>query len=86
MTEQSSQTAGGVSPADLSDEDLDRELTRLHETRRQTFLDGSADALQAHTERMLALEAEYVRRFPDKTTPDPLRMRDTSREIDGRGP
>ena len=30
------------------------------------------------------VEAEYVGRFPDKAAPDPLRLRDTSRESDGR--
>ena len=84
--EQRTRTAGGVPPEELADEDLEREVHHLHETRHDTFLNGSADALQAHTERMLALEAEYLRRFPDRATPDPLRMRDTSREIDGREP
>lgn len=77
-------TARGQSAADIADEDLEREVAHLHETRHQTFLNGSADALTAHTERMLELEAEYAKRFPGNTRPDPLRMRDTSREIDGR--
>jgi hypothetical protein len=78
-------TRTGVAPADLADDDLDRELTHLHETRHETFLNGSDDALQAHTERMLALEEEYRRRFPDRTQPDALRTREGSRELDGRG-
>lgn len=78
-------TARGVPSAELDDADLEREVTHLHETRHQTFLNGSADALKAHTERMLELEAEYARRFPASTQPDPLRVRDTSRELDGRG-
>ena len=60
-------------------------MIHLHETRHTTFLNGSADALKAHTERMLELESEYMLRFPIKAEPDPLRMRDTSRELDGRG-
>ena len=38
-----------------------------------------------HTERMLALEEEYARRFPDRTRPDALRTREGSRKADGRG-
>jgi hypothetical protein len=78
-------TARGVPAGELDDGDLEREVTHLHETRHQTMLNGSADALQAHTERMLELESEYLRRFPQNAQPDPLRMRDTSRELDGRG-
>lgn len=79
------QTETGVRAGELAEEDLERELQRLHETRRETFLNGSDDALQAHTERMLELEADYRRRFPQKTEPDQLRTRDGSREADGRG-
>jgi len=70
---------------ELDDADLERELEHLHETRHDTFMKGSADAFQAHTDRMLELESEYADRFPDRTTPDPLRTRDGSREQDGRG-
>lgn len=65
----------GVAPEDLSDDELDRDVGHLHETRHATFLNGTADALTAHTERMLALEAEFLRRFPDRTAPDPARVR-----------
>jgi hypothetical protein len=51
----------------LSDEALERELQHLHETRHDTFLHGSEDALEAHTERMLELEQEYLRRHPKRT-------------------
>jgi len=78
-------TRRGVPAGEISDEDLEREVTHLHETRHQTFLGGSADALKAHTERMLELEAEFLRRMPERAQPDPLRVRDTSRELDGRG-
>jgi hypothetical protein len=77
-------TRRGVPANELSDTDLEREVTRLHETRHETFLNGSSDALKAHTERMLELETEYAARFPDRTSPDPRRVRETSREIDGR--
>jgi hypothetical protein len=65
----------GVAPEDLSDVELERDVSHLHETRHETFLNGSADALQTHTERMLALEAEFARRFPDRTAPDPARVK-----------
>lgn len=74
----------GVAPADLADEDLGRELAHLHETRHDTFMDGSSDALAVHTDRMLALEEEYARRFPTRVTPDPRRERDTNRKIAGQ--
>ena len=67
----------GISAAQLSDTDLDRELAHLHETRHETFLNGTEDALETHTRRMLELEQEYLRRFPDRVTPDPARVRAT---------
>ncbi|HET6817455.1 MAG TPA: DUF6158 family protein [Mycobacteriales bacterium] len=67
----------GVPAADLNDDDLERELTHLHETRHETFLHGTEDALDNHTERMFALEKEYLRRFPDRVLPDPRRVRAT---------
>lgn len=79
------QTTTGVPARDLTDGDLDRELKHLHETRHETFLDGTEDALRAHTERMLELEGEYLRRFPDRAAPDPMRTRQGSRTADGRG-
>ena len=78
-------TAEGVSPRELEDSALERELEHLHETRHETFLNGTPDALAAHTERMLELEQEYARRFPQRTSPDPLRTREGSRAVDGRG-
>jgi len=52
----------GIRATELSEEDLSRELAHLHETRHDTFLTGTASALQNHTDRMLELEAEYTRR------------------------
>ena len=78
-------TTQRVPARELDDATLERKLERLHETRHETFLNGSADALEAHTERMLDLEQDYARRFPQRTTPDPLRTREGSRERDGRG-
>jgi hypothetical protein len=65
----------GIPASDLADDDLDRELAHLHETRHDTFLNGTEDALEAHTRRMLELEAEYLRRFPERAAPDPARVR-----------
>ena len=73
----------GVVPAALSDEALERELEHLHETRHDTFLHGSDDALAFHTERMQALEQEYLRRNPDRV-PDVRRTRHGSRELAGQ--
>ena len=74
----------GVPPSDLSDDDLARDVAHLHETRHETFLHGSEDALTAHTTRMLELEGEYLRRFPDASAPDPLRTRAGSRHAAGQ--
>jgi len=77
-------TAGGVAPQELEDDDLRRELAHLHDTRHETLLRGSESALEAHTERMLALEREFLRRFPAEAAPDPQRTRAGSRENAGQ--
>jgi hypothetical protein len=58
--------ADGVAPDTLGDDDLDRELAHLHQTRGDTLRHGAADALRAHTDRTAALEEEYLRRHPDR--------------------
>jgi len=65
----------GIPASQLSDDDLERELAHLHETRHDTFLHGTEDALETHTSRMLELEQEYLRRFPERAAPDPARVR-----------
>lgn len=70
---------GGVPTTELPEEDLLRELGHLHETRHGTFLHGSDDALDAHTRRTTALEAEYVRRHPRRDV-DPERLRSGARD------
>ena len=75
----------GVGAANLSDEDLERELLQLYRTREETFMSGSADALRAHTDRMLELEHEYAARFPDRVKPDERRTRRGARGEDGSG-
>jgi hypothetical protein len=74
----------GIAPDELADDDLRREVAHLHETRHDTLLGGSESALAAHTERMLALEREFLRRFPQDSAPDPMRTRAGSREEAGQ--
>ena len=73
----------GVPAHQLSDPDLERELLHLHETRHDTFLHGSEDALAFHTSRTDALENEYLQRNPDRV-PDARRTRHGSRELSGQ--
>ncbi len=73
----------GVPPEELSGEDLERELEHLHETRHDTFLHGSEDALHFHTVRTQELETEYLRRNPDRVV-DARRTRHGSRELSGQ--
>lgn len=71
-------------PADrLTDEALERELAHLHETRHDTFLHGSEDALAFHTARTAELEQDYLRRNPDRVI-DARRTRHGSRELSGQ--
>lgn len=74
----------GIAPQDLADDDLRREVAHLHATRHDTLLGGSEDALEAHTRRMLALEREFLVRFPEDSAPDPMRTRAGSRESAGQ--
>jgi hypothetical protein len=71
----------GVPAIELGDEDLFRELSDVHRTRNTTLRHGSAQALTHHTIRMAELEAEYLRRYPDREV-DPMRLREGAR---GRG-
>ena len=73
----------GIPPTALTDEDLERELKHLHETRNDTFLHGSEDALAFHTLRTTDLEGEYLRRNPDRVI-DARRTRHGSRELSGQ--
>lgn len=75
----------GVAGRDLTDEALERELYHLHETRHDTFLHGSEDALAFHTARMQELEQEYLRRNPDRVI-DARRTRIGNRELAGQEP
>jgi hypothetical protein len=74
----------GIDPVQLGDEDLRRELLRLHQTRHETVIGGSEHALETHTTRMLAMEREFLRRRPAGAAPDPKRTRAGSREAAGQ--
>ncbi len=73
----------GIAPRELTDEKLERELAHLHETRHDTFLHGSEDALAFHSTRTAELEEEYLRRNPDRVV-DARRTRVGSRELAGQ--
>jgi Family of unknown function (DUF6158) len=66
--------ASGVDPRELDENTLLEELERVHDTRHGTFRHGSDDALQAHDRRTRELEAEYLRRHPEREV-DPARTR-----------
>ena len=76
--------SNGIPPAELGDDELRREMSHLHETRHDTVLGGSEDALQTHTRRMLDLETEFLRRLPTEAAPEPRRTRAGSREEAGQ--
>jgi len=56
----------GIPASDLNDDDLLRELAHLHETRHEIFLHAPTTALQNHSERLGAMELEYLRRHPGR--------------------
>jgi hypothetical protein len=57
----------GVPATELSDEELTRQGSQAHATRSWVFLHGTADQFRHHTERMLEIEQEFLRRFPKRT-------------------
>jgi hypothetical protein len=59
-------TDTGVPAAELTDEELMRELASLYRTRMDTLRHGSDQSLATHTARMAEFEAEYLRREPDR--------------------
>lgn len=68
----------GVAAPELSEEDLFRELEQLYQTRCQTLRHGSDQALATHTNRIMELEADYLRRYPQREI-DPDRTREGAR-------
>ncbi|WP_173158841.1 DUF6158 family protein [Phytohabitans suffuscus] len=65
----------GVDAADLTDDDLMREMSSLHRTRLDTLRHGSDAALANHLRRTAELETEYLTRYPGREV-DPSRLRD----------
>jgi len=65
----------GVDPAELSDEDLIREMHSLHRTRLDTLRHAADAALATHLRRTAELETEYLTRHPGREV-DPSRLRD----------
>lgn len=65
----------GVDPAELTDDDLIREMASLHRTRLDTLRHGSDAALANHLRRTAELETEYLTRHPGREV-DPGRLRD----------
>jgi hypothetical protein len=70
--------SNGVDPRALSTEDLLRELGHLHETRTDALRHAADQALAEHTRRTDELEAEYLRRYPEREV-DPERLREGAR-------
>lgn len=65
---------GNIPATELTDHDLMQQLQSLHRTRHETLLHGSDQALDHHDARLTEIEAEYLRRFPDREI-DPRRLR-----------
>ncbi|HEY8534615.1 MAG TPA: DUF6158 family protein [Micromonospora sp.] len=65
----------GIDPADLTDEDLLREMSSLHRTRLHTLRHAPDPALATHLRRTAELETEYLSRHPGREV-DPGRLRD----------
>jgi hypothetical protein len=63
----------GVQAGELTDEDLMRELTSLHRTRLDALRHAPDRALATHLTRTAELEAEYLRRMPQREI-DPDRL------------
>ena len=57
----------GIPARELSDEELERQGVHAHAMRHWVFLHGTAEQFHTHTERMLELEQEYLRRHPQRT-------------------
>jgi hypothetical protein len=57
----------GVPARELGDAELERQGVKAHATRHWVFLHGTAEQFRTHTQRMLELEQEYLRRHPQRT-------------------
>src|SRR4051794_17379155 len=75
----------GIDPAELSDDDLIRELRSLHRTRLDTLRHAADSALDNHLRRTAELETEYRARHPGREI-DPRRLRDGAEDEDDQEP
>ncbi|MDQ1750535.1 MAG: hypothetical protein QOE71_1591 [Pseudonocardiales bacterium] len=57
----------GVLATQLTNDELERQGVQAHATRHWAFLHGTAEQFRTHTQRMLELEQEYLRRHPQRT-------------------
>lgn len=57
----------GIPARELDDTELERQGAAAHATRNWVFLHGTAQQFERHTDRMLELEGEYLRRHPKRT-------------------
>jgi hypothetical protein len=72
----------GVPARELSDEELEQQGTYAHATRTSVLLHGTATQFRNHTERMLELEQEYIRRHPKRTWQAVARSEDDAAGLD----
>jgi hypothetical protein len=72
----------GVPARELSDEELERQGIYAHATRTWVLLHGTAKQFRHHTERMLELEQEYIRRHPKRTWQSVARTEDDAAGLD----
>jgi hypothetical protein len=63
----------GIDPAELTEDDLLRELASLYRTRLSTLRHGPDAALANHFRRTADLETEYISRHPGREV-DPGRL------------
>ncbi len=84
MAEDTGDVHTGIPAGALADHDLLRELASLHRTRNTTLRHGSDPALAHHDQRMVELEREYLRRFPEREI-DPERLAAGARARDTSG-
>jgi hypothetical protein len=72
----------GVPARELSDDELEQQGTYAHATRTWVLLHGTATQFRHHTERMLELEQEYIRRHPKRTWQAVARSEDDAAGLD----
>jgi hypothetical protein len=73
MSEQES--TPGVPAAELSNDDLARELEHAHSKRHDIFVDGTAEQLRNLQLRTRELERAYLERFADQVAQAAAKLR-----------